>query len=93
MKERLFVPTKEERVFFSVYPGSIEEFVAWLPSYTGPFDQAEFDSMKPKSIQAMKDFAQFLRWGAGVPRWRCSESRLSPEGPLTPADGRSRFSA
>ena len=61
----MFVPTKEERVFFSVYPGSIEEFVAWLPSYTGPFDQAEFDSMKPKSIQAMKDFAQFLRWGQG----------------------------
>ena len=65
MKERLFAPTKEERVFFSVYPDSIEEFMAWLPSYTGPFDQAEFDSMKPKSIQAIKDFAQFLKWGQG----------------------------
>ncbi len=65
MKERLFVPAKEERVFFSVYPDSIEEFMAWLPSYTGPFDQAEFDSMKRESIQAIKNFAQSLRWGQG----------------------------
>ncbi len=59
----MFVPTKEERVFFSVYPDSIEEFTAWLPSDTGPFDQAEFASMTPESIQVMKDFAQSLRWG------------------------------
>ncbi len=65
MKERLFVPVKEERVFFSVYPDSIEEFMAWLPSYTGPFDKAEFDSMTPKSIQAMKNFARYLIWGQG----------------------------
>ncbi len=65
MKERLFVPAKEERVFFSVYPDTIEEFMTWLPSYTGPFDQAEFDSMKKESIQAIKNFAQYLKWGQG----------------------------
>ncbi len=65
MKERLFVPLKEERLFFNVYPDSIEEFTTWLPSYTGPFNQAEFATMTPESIQAMKDFAQSLRRGSG----------------------------
>ncbi len=65
VKERLFVPLKEERVFFSVYPDTIEEFSAWLPSYTGPFDQAEFDSMTRESIQEMKNFAKSLKWGRG----------------------------
>ncbi len=65
LKEGLFAPAKEERVFFSVYPDSLEEFTAWLPSYTGPFDQAEFSSMTQESIHAIKNFAQSLRWGQG----------------------------
>jgi len=65
MKERLFVPAKEERLFFSVYPGSMDEFANWLPSYTGPFNKQEFASMKKESIEAMKIFAQALKMGDG----------------------------
>ena len=62
MKDGMFVPIKEERIFINFYLDSMEEFVNWLPSYTGPFNEAEFASMTKKSIEAMRKFAQTLKW-------------------------------
>lgn len=62
MKDGMFTPVKEERIFIKVYLNSMEDFVAWLPSSTGPFNEEEFASIGKKSIDKMKRFAESLKW-------------------------------
>ncbi len=66
MKDGMFAPIKEERLFIKVELDSMEDFVAWLPSSTGPFNEEEFASIKKKSIYKMKNFAQSLKWNHGL---------------------------
>jgi len=62
MVDKMFVPLKEERPFFHVALDSIEDFEAWLPSYTGPFNEAEFTALSKKAREAIKNFARSLKW-------------------------------
>jgi len=62
MNDKMFIPSKEERIFVHIDLDSIEDFEAWLPSYTGPFDEAEFTALPKKAREAMKNFARSLKW-------------------------------
>ncbi len=66
MKDGMFAPIKEERIFIKVELDSIEDFVAWLPSSTGPFNEEEFASIGKKSIEKMKKFAESLKSDHGL---------------------------
>lgn len=63
IRDGLFLPLKEERVFFEVYLDSIDDFVKWLPTATGPFNQEEFATISRKSLEQMKAYANSLKHG------------------------------
>ena len=59
VKDGLFLPTLEEqRILFRTYFDNIDDdFVQWLPSKLGPFNQEEFKLLSKESLDAIKKFA------------------------------------
>jgi len=52
-------PIEESRIFFETYFDTIEDdFIRWLPSKLGPFNQDEFKSIGEKSLNSIKKFAR-----------------------------------
>lgn len=63
VRDGLFFPFKDQRIFFDVYFDSIDDVMKWATSDAGPFNKEELESISDKSLKAIKEFASTLKHG------------------------------
>ncbi len=63
VRDGLFFPFKDQRIFFDLYFDSIDDIMKWGKSDAGPFNKEELASISAKSLKTIREFASILRHG------------------------------